>query len=90
MKKAMAAIIIVAIIAPSVVLALTAEKVSLDGTVVSYLPGESITIENQDGTHTFSIAKDAKVIGEITKGVSVVVNAIGNSAVYVAVLGGED
>lgn len=62
------------------------EADAVSGTVVSYVSGKSITIQNDEGTLTYDIFEETEIKGNIRDGVSVIVEAEGKLAFYITVV----
>lgn len=90
MRKTMATFIILALAAVFAGSAFAAEEAEqVTGTVISYVAGKSITIQNDDGSYTFDISEDTEVEGNISEGLKVLVEGEGSAAFYIAMIEAE-
>jgi hypothetical protein len=86
MTKTIASLIILVFVVAFTAMAFAAEETSVTGVVMSYIPGQSISVQNDDGTFTFNISADTVIEGDISEGIKAVVDAEDNLAIYVAAM----
>ncbi len=56
------------------------------GTVMEYVAGKSITVQNDNGNYTFDITEDTEIEGDIQKGLNVLIEAEGTQAYFIAMI----
>lgn len=87
MRKTLATVIILVLGAVCAGSAFAAEEIQqVTGTVISYVAGKSITIQNDDGSYTFDISEDTEIEGNISDGLEVIVEGEDNVAFYIAIM----
>ncbi len=90
MRKTLATVIILVLGAVCAGSAFAAEEIQqVTGTVIIYVAGKSITIQNNDRNYTFDISEDTEIEGNIEEGLRVMVEADGTRAYYITMVEGE-
>jgi hypothetical protein len=68
-----------------------AEEVYVEGKVIAYEAGKSISVKNEEGkNHDFTITGDTEIDGKPAIGAAVEVEAEGSVAVYIEVMEKEE